>query len=75
MKLTANAIAAINKNPIRLKLAQELRFTETWIRKLIKSNKENGDLTTATALKVIREETGLPDTDILESSEVKEVQN
>lgn len=72
MKLTANAILAIDKPDIRLKLALGLAFSETWVRSLIAANKDNGPLTTAKSLQVIREETGLVDDDILDVSEVKE---
>jgi len=72
MKLTENAIAAIDNLESRLALAQALKFTETWIRSLITVNKENGPLTTASAMKVIRDLTGLDDSQILEESEVKE---
>jgi hypothetical protein len=67
MKLTPNAIAAINNRDIRLKLALGLSFSETWIRDLISVNKDNGPLTTAKSLQVIREETGLTDSEILEA--------
>jgi hypothetical protein len=50
---------------IKLELAIALGFTEYWVTKLIANNKPNGPLTTATALKVIREETGLEDKEIL----------
>lgn len=72
MKLTANAISAINKPNIRLKMALGLGFSETWIRSLISANKNNGPLTTAKALEVIREETELDESQILE--EVVEVE-
>lgn len=54
----------------RLKLADGLGFTEVWIDRLIAANKENGPLTTAKSLKVIREETGLSDSEILEEETV-----
>ncbi len=66
MKLTKNALKAINTIDTRLRLAFALKFSETWIRSLIADNKENGPLTTAKALAVIRDETGLKDDDILE---------
>lgn len=68
MKLTEKAIAAISTREIVLKLALALGFTEVWIHRLIQKNKENGDLTTAAALKVISEETGLSQVEILEES-------
>lgn len=71
MKLTEIAIQAINKPDVRLKLALGLSFSETWVRSLIADNKENGPLTTAKALQVIREETDLRDEEILQEAEVK----
>jgi hypothetical protein len=66
MILTRKAIEKINVTRIRLSLALALGFTEQWIIKLLDANKENGPLTTAKALQVIREETGLTDSEILE---------
>lgn len=68
MVLTKKAIQATNQQEVRLKLALALGFTEQWIMKVIAKNKENGPLTTATALMVIREETGLCDNEILEAT-------
>lgn len=73
MKLTKKAIKSIDKAAIRLKLALGLSFSETWVRSLIADNKNNGPLTTAKALQVIREETKLEDSQILE--EAKETQS
>lgn len=67
MKLTKQAIGSINQE-VRLKLALALAFSEYWVGKLIEYNKDNGPLTTAAALKVLREETGLSDDEILEQS-------
>lgn len=64
MILSKTALEKIDQE-IRLKLALALGFTEYWVRKLINSNKPNGPLTTALAIKVIREETGLKDKEIL----------
>jgi len=66
MKLTEKAIASLSARETVLKLALALGFTEVWIDRLIRKNKENGTLTTAKALQVIREETGLSDQEILE---------
>lgn len=68
MKLTQNILQLINTSETRLKLALALGFSETWIRSLIADNKENGPLTTAKALQVIGEETGLDQSAILEDS-------
>jgi hypothetical protein len=75
MKLSNKAIEAISNRRIMLALALELSFTELWIKKLIEANKDNGHLTTVTALGVIRRETGLSNEDILEASDVKEPQD
>lgn len=66
MKLTRKAIKGIKDQAPRLKLALALGFSEQWIIRVIGANKPNGPLTTAVALKVIREITGLKDTEILE---------
>jgi hypothetical protein len=68
MKITEKAIALINTQQTRLRLALALGFSETWVRGLIHKNKDNGPLTTASALKVIREETGMGDSEILEDA-------
>jgi hypothetical protein len=76
MKLTTKAIELINNRPVILGLAEALDFSELWINKLIEANKDNGPLTTAKALQVIREKTQLPDSEILEEVEkIKEEQN
>lgn len=66
MKLSAVALDKINVTPTRLKLALELGCTERWISRLIKDNDPNNDLTLSSALRIIREETGLTDNEILE---------
>jgi hypothetical protein len=71
MKLTRKAIKGIKDHGARLKLALALGFSEQWIVRVIGANKSNGPLTTATALKVIRQETGLKDAEILEEEPVK----
>lgn len=68
MKLTKQAIQAINGR-VKLELALALGFTEAWTTALVKKNKDNGPLTTAKALQVISEKTGLLETEILEESE------
>jgi hypothetical protein len=75
MKLTNKAIDAINNRPVILSLALALGFTELWVNKLIEANKENGPLTTAKSIQVIREETGLAQKDILKEDTVKEPQS
>lgn len=76
MKLNPTVIAKLQENRLsRLQLCAALGFTELWIDKSIAKNKVNGPLTTATALEVIRKETGLTDSEILESEPAKESQN
>ncbi|MBS1915712.1 MAG: hypothetical protein JST87_05505 [Bacteroidetes bacterium] len=65
MKLTSRALRLINNKDTRLRLALALGFTEQWVIKLIDDNKDNGPLTTAKALQVIKGETKLTDTEIL----------
>lgn len=65
MRLTKKALTAINQKDIRLKLALALKCTEQWIIKIIVANKDNGPLTTASALEVIRQETKMKDDQIL----------
>ena len=69
MKLTKKAIRRIKDSGISLKLALALNFSEQWVLKLIEANKPNGPLTTIGVLRVIREETGLPDSELLEEEE------
>jgi hypothetical protein len=71
MILTEKALAKINNRETILKLAFVLGFTEIWIVKLIAKNKPNGDLTTAAALRVIKEETDLLEEEILEEEKVE----
>lgn len=68
MKLTKAALTTINTPDIRRKLMEVLRCGESTIYRYIRKNDEN--LTLAAVLKVIREETGLSDTDILEDEVV-----
>ena len=69
MKLTKKAIRRIKDRGISLKLALALNFSEQWVLNLIEANKPNGPLTTIGVLRVIREETGLPDSELLEEEE------
>jgi hypothetical protein len=65
MKLTKRALELINTPAIRRKLMAVLGdVAESTIWRYINSNDDN--LTKAAALKVIREETGLKDEEILE---------
>lgn len=71
MKLSKKALKGIRDQSTRLKLALALKFSQQWIDRVANANKANGPLTTASALKVIREETGLTDSEILEQEAVK----
>lgn len=65
MKLTQKAITKLKRNKrARARLQLELDKSEYTINKYIQENDDN--LTKAAALKVIREETGLKDKEILE---------
>lgn len=72
MKLTETIIAIIGDKKshkakaIRTSIALALNFTETWVGLCIKNNKDNGPLTTIKAIQVIKKETGLNQSDILE---------
>jgi hypothetical protein len=71
MKLTNKAINKINNLETRLKLAMFYKVTERRISQMIKDNKNDGQLTTASALKLIRELTGLVDAQILEETKTE----
>lgn len=71
MKLSKKAKSKIDNQTSRLRIALALGFSETWVRGLISKNRDNGPLTTAAALKVIREETGFSDDEILEDVKTK----
>lgn len=75
MKLSERARSAVNNRATILRLALDLDFTELWINKLIAANKNNGPLTGAKALQVIREETGLTDSEILEEEKISATQS
>lgn len=69
MKLTKLALERIATQQIRLKLAIALSCSEGTINRYIRNNDD--DLTKAAALQVIRDETDLTDSEILESTEVE----
>lgn len=70
MKLTEQAITATNKLETRLKLALALKVSERWISKILETNPDENLLTKAIATKIIKKETGLKQSEILEASEV-----
>lgn len=64
MILTQTAIAAVRKNSsIRMKLAEALGCTDFTIIRYLANNSDN--LTKAAALKIIKQETGLSEKQIL----------
>jgi hypothetical protein len=67
MKLTKTAIETLDR-PLRLDLALALGFSETWINRLVEANKDNGPLTTAKSLQVLRDKTGMQDSQLLEET-------
>lgn len=68
MKLSNQVIEKLKASrDSRLRLCSTLGFTEVWIDKLIDKNKVNGPLTTVSAIGVIKEETSLEDSEILEN--------
>lgn len=69
MRLKESIIEQLQANRVlRLKVAIDLEFSELWIERLIRANKDNGPLTTARALQTIREDLKLTDADILETA-------
>lgn len=67
MKIKNLIIMAIRGNTaIRKRLKDTLDISEPTLYRLLTENNENDDLTKAAALKVIREELGLTDSEILE---------
>lgn len=71
MRIKKDTIELINTPKIRVTLALALNRTEQRIIFLLKHNPTNSILTTAAALKIIRQETGLSEKQIL--MEEKEV--
>lgn len=69
MKLTQKALDKIRNPKIRALLVIALGVTDQSIMNYIKSNSD--ELTKSAALKVIREETGLDDSQILIEEEVR----
>jgi hypothetical protein len=66
MKLTKKALKKLTGQRTLSRLALALETSEMSVRRYIKSNHPN--LTRASALQVIREETGLSDSEILEQA-------
>jgi hypothetical protein len=74
MKLTNTALAHLSDRMLAMKIAVALHFSEQWIVKVIAKNKENGPLTTATALQILKNETGLSDDQLLVVEELNPAQ-
>jgi hypothetical protein len=66
MKIRKRILSQLKDKRIRRRLAESLDVTDQSIMNYIGANKDNGPLTTAAALLVIREETELSDEEILE---------
>ena len=64
MRLTKKALKRINNTKARMRIALALCCSEMTVRRYIDANDDN--LTKAAAMQVIREETGLTDSEILE---------
>jgi hypothetical protein len=67
MILTKKALKRINTIEMRLKLGLALKVTEQAIIRYITNNDEDGPLTKASAMMLIKKETGLTDSEILDS--------
>jgi transposase-like protein len=78
MKVSKIAILALRgtEKESKERLAAALGASANSVYRWINENEDNGELTKATAVKVIAEETGLKEEEILEESDVvKESQN
>jgi predicted transcriptional regulator len=70
MNLTNKAIKLLQDNmQLRNQIAIELGCSEATIRRWLNENEPNNSLTTAAALKIITEETGMTQDQILTESE------
>lgn len=73
MKISTDAISKITvrtKNRLALELDCSVPTIERWMNQ----NLDNGDLTKTRSLEIISEETGIPIAEILQDSEVKDMQ-
>lgn len=68
-KKAIKLLSGSDRRPLRLQMALGLGFSERWIERLIEENKPNGKLTTATALRLIKEGTGLSESEILDTTQ------
>jgi len=70
MNLTNQVIEILRENmALRNRIAIELDCSEQTIRRWLNENEPDGDLTKASALKIISEETGLTNEEILTESQ------
>ena len=67
MKLTAQAIKAINTPSVRRELSGLLQCTEQTIIRYIHANKENGPLTVMAVILIVKRVTSLDNNDILDN--------
>lgn len=71
MILTDKVIEILKSDKrIRTMLALELNVTETWVNVSLNRNVNNGILTTVAAISLIKKETGLKQSEILEEKEL-----
>lgn len=76
MKLTTTAISEIKKNKrLKNRLALDLEKSGYTVERWISENEDNGPLTTAKAIQVIKQETRLADSEILEEEADHETVN
>lgn len=72
-KIAILAIKGLGKKFIERISNEEPKPTPPTVYRWISENQENGPLTTASCLQVIREETGLDDSQILEDTEKESI--
>ena len=73
MRLSKIAILAINgSKDCKRRLSEEMKVSSNTLWRWITENENNGDLTKAKSIQIIREETGLEDSQILEEDIVAE---
>lgn len=65
MRITQEALKRINNQHVRPHIQIALKCSEASLERYIRDNKENGPLTTAAALIVIKERTGLITEEVL----------
>jgi DeoR/GlpR family transcriptional regulator of sugar metabolism len=65
MRIKQSVIDQLNTRDVRFAIASTLDVSEVSIRRYLNDNDDNGPLTTAGALRTIREKTGLTDAEIL----------